>query len=154
MNFPSGFITDLSYIKFTLIVFNSGEYHNDENNKISENIKKEIENIQNQYTKIIAHLSRKELKKVDDKTNKILHYFIKKTTAARDIDNVAVEVFAAFILKYRFSWFRKKPINKILDAITNKTYIINLIKNISLTIKEDRKITTEIHLARDIAKAF
>lgn len=154
MNLSSGFLIDLSYIKFIIIVFNSGKYQdaNIQKQDINNQIENDIQFIKNEYNKIIHLLSKTQIKKVDDTSNKIVKHFIKQTTAAKDIDNIAVELFAAFILKYRFGMFRKKPIHKLLENITNKERTVNLIKMTSSVIT--RNYDFEVDLAKNIAKAY
>lgn len=154
MNLLSDFYIDLSYIKFIIIVFNSGKYQDTtiEEQEINNQIENDIQFIKNEYNKIIRLLSKTQIKKVDDISNKIVKHFIKQTTAAEDIDNIAVELFAAFILKYRFGMFRKKPIHKLLENITNKERTVNLIKMTSSVIT--RNYDFEVDLAKNISRAY
>jgi hypothetical protein len=152
LNFSSGFLKDLAYIRFSILIFNTGE--DDKAKEQSEPIQKFIKQLRSNYDLLASKLSKNDLKKVDKHHKKILDFFIKKTVAAPDVDNIAVELLATFILKYRFSMFRKKVLDASLVQIIDKKEILELIKEVMLTIEKDRNVSFEISLAKEISKAY
>lgn len=156
----AGMIKDLSLIKFAITVLNSGSYEKSDKNELTEQNKKisiDIQNINSEFALLLITISKKDKVKIEKKYNKVLNYFIRKTLAAKDVDNVAVELFAAYILKYRFSMFKSKTIDSSFNSIVERARLNNIIKNVITDCKienEDREFSFEIELAKDISKVF
>ena len=152
----AGFIKDFSYIRFVIIVIDSGGYLDNSKNvkKIDKATREDLNEINNLYKNILKSISRDDFNKIEKKTIQITENFIKNISNRADIENIFVLLFAIYVLKYRFYMFKNKKVSDDLAKIVEKKRLVRLIKNLSKTLPENRSIHIEVNLAKKISIAF
>jgi len=154
-NLSSGFIKDFSYIRFVIDVINSGNFlqRSDNESEIMKSIRSDFSEINHLYMKTLNLISMSDFKKLKKNTMQISDSFIKIIKKRDDIEDILVELFAIYVLKYRFFMFKNKKVSDDLLSIVLNVRLIRLIKNISKEIQTYNGVPVqmEIDLAKNIS---